>query len=69
MALEVMDLVAIKIRGQFYVYKGRRLPGQTLVYVTVNCYGYLFLTRGLAVELKVFYTLISEGCIEDQINV
>ena len=42
MALEVMDLVAIKIRGQFYVYKGRRLPGQTLVYVTVNCYGYLF---------------------------
>ena len=32
MALEVMDLVAIKIRGQFYVYKGRRLPGQTLVY-------------------------------------
>ena len=67
MALEVMDLVPIKIRGQFYVYKGRRLPGQTLVYVTVN--GYLFLTRGLAVELKVFYALISEGCIEDQINV
>ena len=67
MALEVMDLVAIKIRGQFYVYKERRLPGPTLVYVTVNCY--LFLTRGLAVELKVFYALISEGCIEDQINV
>ena len=38
MALEVMDLVVIKIRGQFYVYKGRRLPGQTVVYQTVYVY-------------------------------